>query len=59
MKKNMTLSLCVAIATLAFYITNGGAEAPIAVQGLTLAGIVASLMTMPMTKTEKFHDQEC
>lgn len=53
MKKNMTLSLCVAIATLAFYAMNGGAEAPVAVQALTLAGIVASLITMPLTKITK------
>ena len=53
MKKSMTLSLCVAIATLAFYITNGGADAPIAVQGITLAGIIAALVTMPMTTTSK------
>ena len=55
MKKNMTLSLCVAIATLAFYITNGGADAPVAVQGLTLAGILAALFTMPLTKTVKHN----
>jgi hypothetical protein len=49
----MTLSLCVAIATLAFYITNGGAEAPIAIQGITLVGILAALFTMPLTTTSK------
>ena len=55
MKKDMTLSLCVAIATLAFYSLNGGADAPMVVQGLTLSGIVAALITMPLTKgnTEK------
>lgn len=57
MKKNMTLSLCVAIATLAFYVLNGGSDAPVAVQGLTLAGIIAALVTMPLTKeTKSFHD---
>lgn len=50
MKKNMTLSLCIAMATLAFYVLNGGADAPVAVQGLTLAGILAALVTMPLTK---------
>ena len=55
MKKNMTLSLCIAMATLAFYVLNGGADATVAVQGLTLAGIIAALVTMPLTKTVKHN----
>ena len=46
----MALSLCIAIATLAFYVLNGGADAPIAVQGLTLSGFIAALLTMPLGK---------
>ena len=55
MKKNMTLSLSIAMATLAFYVLNGGADAPVAVQGLTLAGILAARVTMPLTKTVKHN----
>ena len=51
----MTLSLCIAMATLAFYSMNGGADAPVAFQGLTLAGILAALVTMPLTKAVKHN----
>jgi hypothetical protein len=50
MRKNMALSLCIAIATLAFNILNGGTDAPIVVHGLTLAGFIAALVTMPLEK---------
>lgn len=53
MKKNMTLSICVLIATLAFWVLNGGEDAPLLTQALVLAGIITTLLTMPLTKETK------
>ena len=46
----MTLSVCILVATVAFWLLNGGEDAPVVTQALLLAGIVASLLTMPLEK---------
>ena len=50
MKKNMTLSVCILVATLAFWCLNGGENATTLTHALVLGGVIASLLTMPLTK---------
>ena len=53
--KKYTLTACIAVATLLFYILNGGEDAPMSVQLVTLVGILLALLSLLLnTKVHNF-----